>query len=93
MAGRLTHNWLLGQCGCNACSRWNSLLVKNLWPEWMGSSLRPNLHMKRKNKGGPVSARIRNEMNMFEYPEKRCEICRRYGHIRRGCPNAHAGSD
>ncbi|MED6183554.1 hypothetical protein PIB30_038867 [Stylosanthes scabra] len=70
-----------------------SIPDENLWPQWMGSNLRPNLHMKWKNKERLVSTRIRNEMDMFERPEKKCGIYRQYGHTRRGCSNAPASAD
>ncbi|MED6191913.1 hypothetical protein PIB30_004990 [Stylosanthes scabra] len=76
--------------GHTECLRDEALPIPNesMWPEWMGLRLRLSLQMKRKAKRRPVSTRIRNEMDMFEHPEKICGICKQYGHMRMGCRNA-----
>ncbi|RYR27199.1 hypothetical protein Ahy_B02g061537 [Arachis hypogaea] len=61
---------------------------EKMWPPWYGARLKPNSAMRRKVLGRPVSTQIRNEMDAIERAEKRCRLCRRKGHTRRGCPNA-----
>ncbi|KAL4301353.1 hypothetical protein AHAS_Ahas17G0292400 [Arachis hypogaea] len=54
----------------------------------MGARLKPNSAMRRKALGKPISTRIRIEIDAIERAEKRCGLCHREGHTRRGCPNA-----
>ncbi|KAL4396888.1 hypothetical protein AHAS_Ahas01G0136900 [Arachis hypogaea] len=53
--------------------------------------LRPNLAIRRKAIGRPVSTRFGNDMDEVERHEKRCGLCRQVGHTRRGCPNQSMG--
>ncbi|RYQ92571.1 hypothetical protein Ahy_B09g098796 [Arachis hypogaea] len=64
---------------------------ESLWAEWHGTMLRPNLAMRRKATGRPVSTRFRNDMDDVERQEKRCALCRQVGHTRRGCPKQPTG--
>ncbi|RYR19159.1 uncharacterized protein LOC107633532 [Arachis ipaensis] len=60
---------------------------EKMWPPLYGARLKPNLAMKRKASGRPVSTQIRNEMDAIDCAEKRCGLCHGEGHTRRGCPN------
>ncbi|XP_016192748.1 uncharacterized protein LOC107633656 [Arachis ipaensis] len=64
---------------------------ESMWAEWHGTRLCPNPVMRRKATGSPVSTRFRNDMDETEQHEKLCDLCRQYGHTRRGCPNQPTG--
>ncbi|XP_016192499.1 uncharacterized protein LOC107633378 [Arachis ipaensis] len=64
---------------------------ESMWAKWHGTRLCPNPVMRRKATGRPVSTRFRNDMDETERHEKRCGLCRQYGHTRRGCPNQPTG--
>ncbi|RYQ92166.1 hypothetical protein Ahy_B09g098336 [Arachis hypogaea] len=59
---------------------------EKMWPPWYGARLKSNSAMRGKASGRPVSTWI--QMDAIERAEKRCGLCRREGHTRRGCPNA-----
>ena len=60
---------------------------KSLWREVVGPKLYPDPEMLR-DKGRPMSTRIRNEMNWREsQPKPKCGVCHEEGHNRRRCPN------
>ncbi|XP_025664722.1 uncharacterized protein [Arachis hypogaea] len=60
---------------------------ESLWSEWYGTILCPNLVMRRKATGMPISTRFQNDKDEVERHEKRCGLYRQVGHTRRGCPN------
>ncbi|MED6181666.1 hypothetical protein PIB30_021452 [Stylosanthes scabra] len=61
------------------CGRFNSFIVR------VGTSP-PRVHQLTPRR--PISTRIRNDMDLIERPEKRCGLCRQFGHTRCDCPNA-----
>ncbi|CAK8544193.1 unnamed protein product [Lathyrus sativus] len=57
------------------------------WPTYEGFTICHDETMRRNKKGRPNSKRIRTEMNDLEKENRRCEICREIGHMRRKCSN------
>ena len=65
---------------------------KSLWREVVGPKLYLDPDMLR-DKGRPVSTRIRNEMDWREsQPKQKCGVCHAEGHNRRRCPNVICAS-
>ncbi|RYR72723.1 hypothetical protein Ahy_A02g006937 [Arachis hypogaea] len=69
----------------------SSITDESMWAEWHRTRLCPNPVMRRKATERPVSTRFRNDIDETERHEKRCGLCRKYGHTRRECPNHPMG--